>query len=76
MGSEQDGKHYGNQCNVIAEVLLSRYDLFISDRLITHITTNLDANQIEEMYGTRVRSRLREMLNMIAWPDDSPDKRK
>ncbi len=76
LGAEQNLKHFGSECNVIAEILLSRYDLFISDKLITHITTNLDVDQIEELYGTRVRSRLREMVNMIDWQDDTVDKRK
>ncbi|MBI9064939.1 MAG: cell division protein ZapE [Marinilabiliaceae bacterium] len=75
LGAEQSLKHFGSECNVIAEILLSRYDLFISDNLITHITTNLDVDQIEELYGQRVRSRLREMVNLIDWPDDTPDKR-
>ena len=76
LGAEQSLKHFGSECNVIAEILLSRYDLFISDNLITHITTNLDVDQIEELYGQRVRSRLREMVNMVDWPDDTVDKRK
>ncbi len=76
LGAEQNLKHFGCKCNVMAEILLSRYDLFISDRLITHITTNLDAATIEKVYGNRVRSRLREMTNVINWPDNIVDKRK
>ncbi|MBI9062620.1 MAG: hypothetical protein JEZ14_11600 [Marinilabiliaceae bacterium] len=41
LGAEQSIKHFGSECNVIAEILLSRYGLFISDNLITHIPTNL-----------------------------------
>ncbi|TLX75985.1 cell division protein ZapE [Labilibacter sediminis] len=76
LGAEQNLKHFGNQCNVLSEILLSRYDLFISDGLITHITTNLNASEIENQYGARVRSRLREMLNVISFPDEAKDKRK
>jgi DNA replication protein DnaC len=76
LGAEQKLKHFGNQCNVLSEILLSRYDLFISDKLITHITTNLNATEIEEQYGARVRSRLREMMNVISFPDEAPDKRR
>jgi len=76
LGAEQNLKHFGSECNVMAEILLSRYDLFISDHLITHLTTNLDVDDIEELYGARVRSRLREMVNLIHWPANSSDKRK
>jgi DNA replication protein DnaC len=75
IGTETNLKHYGNECNVMAEILLSRYDLFISKKMITHLTTNLDSNEIEEFYGTRVRSRLREMFNLIAFDFNSKDKR-
>ncbi|WP_075589856.1 P-loop NTPase family protein [Labilibacter marinus] len=76
LGAEQTLKHFGNKCNVLSEILLSRYDLFITDNLITHVTTNLNATEIEEQYGARVRSRLREMMNMISFPDEAKDKRK
>ncbi|MCT4645729.1 MAG: ATPase, partial [Carboxylicivirga sp.] len=76
LGTETNIKHFGTECNVLAEVILSRYDLFISDRLITHATTNLNATDLQKLYGKRVRSRLREMMNVIIWPEDSVDKRK
>jgi hypothetical protein len=59
----------------MTEILLSSYDLFISRRMITHITTNLNGDEIEEIYGIRVRSRLREQFNLIAYPFDAKDKR-
>lgn len=76
LGTESSLKYYGNECNVMAEILLSRYDLFISNNLITHLTTNLSASEIEETYGNRIRSRLREMFNLVAFSRDSTDKRK
>ncbi len=45
LGIENNLKYYGNECNVMAEILLSRYDLFISKNLQTHITTNLSATR-------------------------------
>ena len=75
LGTENNLKHYGNECNIMAEILLSRYDLFISRKLITHLTTNLSASEIEAAYGNRVRSRLREMFNLIAFDNSSNDKR-
>ena len=60
----------------MAEILLSRYDLFIAKKLQTHITTNLSASEIEKNYGSRVRSRLRELCNLIAFENIVTDKRK
>ena len=76
LGTENNLKYYGNECNVMAEILLSRYDLYISKKLQTHITTNLSANEIEKQYGNRVRSRLRELCNLIAFDNGTKDKRK
>ena len=75
LGIENNLKYFGNECNVMAEILLSRYDLFTSKKLQTHITTNLSASEIEAQYGNRVRSRLRELCNLIGY-DNSKDKRK
>ena len=75
LGTENNLKYFGNECNVMAEILLSRYDLFISKKLLTHITTNLSATEIEKQYGNRVRSRLREMVNLIAFEKTAQDKR-
>lgn len=75
LGLENNLKYYGNECNVMAEILLSRYDLYISRRIQTHITTNLSASEIEAQYGNRVRSRMRELFNLIAYDNNTKDKR-
>lgn len=75
LGTENNLKYFGNECNVMAEILLSRYDLFTARKLQTHITTNLSASEIEQAYGNRVRSRLRSTLNLIAFDKDTKDKR-
>lgn len=75
LGTESNLKYYGNECNVMAEILLSRYDVYIAKRIQTHITTNLSASEIETQYGNRVRSRMREQLNLIAYDNTSKDKR-
>ena len=75
LGVETNLKYYGNECNVMAEIILSRYDIFISKQVITHITSILSASEIETTYGNRVRSRLRNMLNLIAFDKDTKDKR-
>lgn len=75
LGTENNLKYFGNECNVMAEILLSRYDLFVTKKIQTHITTNLSASEIETHYGNRVRSRLRAMLNLISYDKSTPDKR-
>lgn len=74
LGTEQNLKYFGNECNVMGEILLSRYEYFISQKVITHLTTNLSAVEIENNYGNRIRSRLREMMNLISF-GKSADKR-
>ncbi len=76
LGTENTLKYYGNECNIMAEILLSRYDLFVSRQLITHLTTNLSASEIEDVYGNRVRSRMREMFNLVSFGENEKDKRK
>lgn len=75
LGSESNLKYYGNECNVMGEILLNRYDLFVHRDMITHLTTNLSAAEIEDFYGNRVRSRMRQMFNLISFDKGSKDKR-
>ena len=75
LGAEQQIKHFGNNCNVMAEILITRYEHFIENKAVTHITTNLSASEIEKAYGNRVRSRLRQMFNLIAFDSNTKDKR-
>lgn len=75
LGTESNLKYYGNECNVMGEILLSRYDLFVSQKITTHLSTNLTAQEIEMYYGNRVRSRMREMFNLIAFEGEVVDKR-
>lgn len=75
LGTENNIKYFGNECNVMAEIILSRYDIFISKKIYTHVTTNLSASELETTYGNRVRSRLRSMVNLIAFDKTTKDKR-
>lgn len=75
LGAEQQIKHFGNDCNVMAEILISRYEEFIVNGSITHLTTNLSASEIEAVYGNRLRSRMRSMFNLVVFDEKSIDKR-
>lgn len=75
IGTEIDKKHYGNESNVMAEILLNRYDnKALAGK--THLTTNLSIDQIGERYGDRVKSRFKEMFNQVDFAINSPDRRK
>lgn len=76
LGVETTGRHFGKDCNVMGEILLSRYDLFLQRKIRTHATTNLNAQELEEKYGNRVRSRMRQLFNLIAFDKESLDKRR
>lgn len=75
LGTEDVGKHMGNELNVMANIILDRYDLN-ELKGKTHVTSNLTATEIEEFYGGRVRSRIREMFNWIKFDPEAPDRRK
>jgi DNA replication protein DnaC len=75
LGAEQQIKHFGNDCNVMAEVLISRYEQFVENNSITHLTSNLSASEIEMLYGNRLRSRMRQMFNLISFDKATTDKR-
>ncbi|MFN4763766.1 ATPase [Gillisia sp. Q332] len=76
LGVEPVGRFYGQDCNVLGEILLSRYELFLNHKVRTHATTNLNAGELEERYGTRVRSRMRQLFNLISFDEETTDKRK
>lgn len=76
LGIDSSIKYYGNDTNVMGEILLNRYDLFVNNNMLTHATTNLNADELENLYGNRVRSRMREMFNLISFKNNTPDKRK
>ncbi len=76
LGVEPMGRHFGKDCNVLGEILLSRHELFLKRGIKTHATTNLNAQELEELYGNRVRSRMRELFNLVAFDGGSGDKRR
>lgn len=76
LGEEVDKKHYGNENNVMASILSARYDRRHNLSGMTHITSNISADEVEVRYGKRVRSRFREMFNMVEFDEKSPDRRK
>ena len=74
LGTESNAKHYGHEKNVMAEIILNRYDNKLSYPS-THITTNLTADEIKVQYGSRVTDRLKEMMNLIVFNKDAKSRR-
>lgn len=76
LGAERTTKFFGQEANVMAEIIQARYELF-KDGLLTHYTTNLSRNEIYEMYGDRILSRLDETCNWLVLGKgaDSTDRR-
>lgn len=60
-----NAKNYGNSQNVMEEIILDRYDMFVSYGMKTYATTNLNPEMIEECYGQRVKDRLKQMCNYV-----------
>lgn len=68
---ELNAKFYGNNQNVIEEILVDRYDKFLSHGLKTHATSNATPEIIEEAYGKRLRNRIKQMMNYIPLTGES-----
>lgn len=73
VGTEDLKKNFGNEVNVIQDILYKIYDNNLIGSF--HITTNLSGDQIEQAYGQRIRSRMREMFNILTFESDAPDRR-
>ena len=71
VGSEEPTvKHYGTDISWFKDFIESYYLKFNNySRLI--ITTNCDGNELEMLYGLRVRDRMREMFNVITIKGES-----
>ncbi len=74
LGTEDTKSNFGNEANTMQNIITRIYNKKLAGNF--HITTNLDGNDIEEYYGQRIRSRIREMFNVIRFHKDCPDRRK
>lgn len=69
LGTDDKRKHFGNETNVMAKIIDSRYNHYLNNRVLTHFTTNLLDEQIDAAYGTRISSRLKQMCQEITITD-------
>lgn len=67
-------KNYGRDRNVMADIFLQRY----ANKLpfnTCHLTTNIESDEIEKYYGSRVANRFDEMFNILEYPKSAPSRR-
>ncbi|WP_225875115.1 hypothetical protein [Flavobacterium bernardetii] len=74
-GTEHQIKHFGNDSNVVAKIILNRYEQFVENKTVTHLTTNLSMLAIEKFYGSMVSTKIKQMFNVISFNSDTIDKR-
>lgn len=56
--------NYGNSKNVMAEIIMNRYDNRLPYNM-THLITNLMPDKIKTLYGSRFLDRITQMMNQV-----------
>jgi DNA replication protein DnaC len=74
VGTETEGRSFGNQKNVVGELIMSRYANLRGP--YTHLTTNATREELKAYYGLRAYDRMKEMFNVVAFPKDAESRRK
>ena len=57
--------YFGNEVLPMAALITNRYNLWVSEGVYTHFTSNLMPEDIRSLYGDRVADRISEMCNVI-----------
>ena len=73
LGTEDIKTYMGNRKNVVGDIIEARYSNFCVGRLL-HVTTNLSHKEMNSYYGSRVTSRLQQIVNIVRLK--GPDRRK
>ncbi len=83
IGISVDVKRYGNTVNIITEMLMERYDLFIASGYKTHLSSNLltsitndvhNTPTLKSVYGARILDRIKEMTEVVKFKGESQRK--
>ena len=83
IGVAVDVKRYGNTVNIITEILMERYNLFINSGFKTHLSSNLLTSVLNEsnsvtlksVYGARILDRIIEMTSVVILKEIAEEKR-
>jgi DNA replication protein DnaC len=71
MGEELNAKYYANEEDIVGGIITAQYNAWQQKPVLTHATTNLNAQELYERYGERVFYRLYEMCNIIKCTGDN-----
>ena len=74
LGAEPTLNYYGTKVEVMDDVVSRRAVLFCDCGHLLNLTTNLQPEELDERYGPRLFSRIREMCNVVIF--QGPDRRK
>lgn len=75
LGREPLVNYFGAACSIMPEILFRRYQLFRRWKMITHVTTRLDINELSAIYGPGLINKVLPMFNLVAFDPRSADKR-
>ena len=64
-------KDYGNDLEVIKDILDTRYNVSQRYGTLTHISSNKYPSEMKNVYGVRIVDRMKEMFNIIELSGDS-----
>ena len=65
LGKELATSYYSASFEVMNKLIIDRADCYTLSGTITHLTTHLTGNQIENRYGSEVRGKMKFMFNQI-----------
>lgn len=65
MGQEEPYKLFGNDTDIVEEIITERYQYKQSKGLVTHATSNMSPAGWKGRYGDRIESRFWDMFNVI-----------
>lgn len=74
LGAEDGLKQWGNDKNIVADIIIERYQAYQRSGLLTHATSNTIPKEWTAKYGQRVDSRCYEMFELVQLVGE--DKRK
>ncbi len=64
-------KSFGDDINVMHDLIHYRYSVFQKNGHKTHISTNLGFNELQERYGIAIVDRIKEMCSIIEFKGES-----
>lgn len=73
-GAERKVRHFGDEFEIMDDLIQRRYDRFVKNHQKTFVTTNLSLKEIEGRYNPRTTDRIYEMFNIV--PLVGPTRRK